>query len=101
MMLNYNNVLSSLTNYFEMSFSSQEIRKLVKYQLAKNPDWQIYRNSITGDDGMLPLYTTGGEYAYVMTQNTESIENAKTLINAVLEGQALQRSKDGTVTLAE
>jgi len=101
MMLSYNNVLSSLTNYFEMSFSSQEIRKLVKFQLSKDPDWQIFRNSITGGDGMLPLYTTGGEYAYVMTQDYDSIENAKTLINAVLEGQTLSKSKDGTVTVAE
>ena len=101
MMLNYNNVLSSLTNYFEMSFSSQEIRKLVKHQLSKNPDWHIYKNSLTGDDGMLPLYTVGGEYAYVMTQDAASIENAKTLINAVLEGKSLSKSSDGTVTVAE
>ena len=49
---------------------------------------------------MLPTYSTGGEYAYVMTQDTESIENAKTLINAVLEGQDLQTGDDGIVTVA-
>ena len=100
MLLNYNNVLSSLKNYFEMSFSSREVRRLVKMQLALNPDWKIFKNTVIGGDGMLPTYSTGGEYAYVMTQDTESIENAKTLINAVLEGQDLQTGDDGIVTVA-
>ncbi len=100
MILSYNKVLSSLRNYFEMSFSSRESRKLVKYQLAKDPDWKIFKNTVVGGDGMLPTYSTGGEYAYVMTQDPESIENAKTLINAVLEGKDLQTDEDGTVTVA-
>jgi LCP family protein required for cell wall assembly len=99
MILSYNKVLSSLRNYFEMSFSSREIRKLVKFQLAKDPDWKIFKNTIVGGDGSLPTYSTGGEYAYVMTQDTDSIENAKTLINAVLGGQNLQTDEDGTVTV--
>ena len=99
MILSYNKVLSSLRNYFEMSFSSREIRKLVKFQLAKDPDWKIFKNTIVGGDGSLPTYSTGGEYAYVMTQDAESIENAKTLINAVLDGQNLQTDEDGTVTV--
>lgn len=100
MILSYNKVLSSLRNYFEMSFSSRESRKLVKYQLAKDPDWKIFKNTVVGGDGMLPTYSTGGEYAYVMTQDPESIENAKTLINAVLEGKDLQTDEDGAVTVA-
>ena len=99
MILSYNKVLSNLTNYVEMSFSSREVRKLVKYQLAKNPDWKIFKNTVVGGDGMLPTYSTGGEYAYVMTQDAESIENAKSLINAVLEGKALQTDEDDVVTV--
>ena len=99
MILSYNKVLSSLRNYFEMSFSSREIRKLVKFQLAKDPDWKIFKNTIVGGDGSLPTYSTGGEYAYVMTQDAESIENAKTLINAVLEGKGLQADEDGVATV--
>ena len=100
MILSYNKVLTSLRNYFEMSFSSREIRKLVKFQLAKDPDWKIFKNTIIGGDGSLPTYSTGGAYAYVMTQDPESIENAKTLMNAVLEGQDLQTDEDGTVSVA-
>ena len=99
MMLDYNKVLSSLRNYFEMSFSSREIRKLVKFQLAKDPDWHIFKNTITGGDGMENTYSAG--YAYVMTQDAESIENAKTLINAVLEGKMLQKDDDKVTVKSE
>lgn len=98
MILDYNKVLTGLTNYVEMSFSSREIRKLVKFQLAKDPDWHIYKNTITGGDDTLNTYSAG--YAYVMSQDPESIENAKTLINAVLDGQMLQKDEDGNVTVA-
>jgi anionic cell wall polymer biosynthesis LytR-Cps2A-Psr (LCP) family protein len=100
MIFSYSKILSNLKDYFEMSFSSREIRKLVKFQLAKDPEWKIFKNSVVGGDGMLPTYSTGGEYAYVMTQDPASIENAKTLINAVLEGQDLQTDEDGMVTVA-
>ena len=68
-------------------------------QLAKDPDWKIFKNTVVGGDGMLPTYSSGGEYAYVMTQDYESIENAKTLINAVLDGQRLQTDENGSVTV--
>ena len=94
MMMSYNKVLSSLKDYFLMSFSSSEMRSLIKLQLAKNPDWKIYKNTIKGGDGSLPTYSTGSAYAYVMLQDEESIENAKTLINAVLEGKKLTKDKE-------
>ena len=56
--------------------------------------------TIVGGDGSLPTYSTGGAYAYVMTQDPESIENAKTLMNAVLEGQDLQTDEEGAVSVA-
>ena len=101
MLLSYNKILSNLKAYFEMSFSSKELRALVKYQLAKNPNWKIYRNTITGGDGSMILYSTGDAYAYVMTQDEESIGNAKTLIQAVMEGQELDKDEDGNVYVVQ
>ena len=100
MIFSYNRILTSLKDYFEMSFSSREIRSLAKMQLARFPDWKIYKNTIVGGDGLLPTYSTGGDYAYVMTQDAESIENAKTLINTVLEGGTLMTDEDGKVKVA-
>ena len=97
MVLSYNKIISNLRDYFKMSLSSSEMRAMIKLQLAKDPDWKIYKNSLVGGDGSLPTYTTGGAYAYVMTQDPESIENAKTLMNAVLNGDMLDKDDDGNV----
>ena len=95
MVLSYNKILSNLRDYFQMSFSSGELRSLVRLQLSKDPDWQIFRNTIRGGDGSMPTFSTGGAYAYVMTQDQTSIDNAKTLMNAVLEGRTLEKDDDG------
>ena len=99
MILHYNRILTSLKPYFEMSFSSKEIRKLAKMQLAKFPKWSIYKNTIVGGDDTLNTYTAG--YAYVMTQDPDSINNAKSLINAVMNGQALAKDDDGVAYIPE
>ena len=39
-------------------------------------------------------------YQDIIDEYAESIENAKNLMNAVLEGKALQTSEDGEVTVA-
>lgn len=101
MLLSYNKILTNLKDYFEMSFSSRELRALVKMQLAKNPNWQIYKNTIVGGNGSMTTYTTGDQYCYVMTQDPESIENAKTLINAVMTGQPLEKDDDGNVYVVQ
>ncbi len=96
-LLNYNKVLTEMRDYFRMSFSSGEIRRLIKHQLAHDPEWKIYKNTIIGGDDLMPTYTTGNARAYVMTQDEDSIENAKALINAVLDGKTLTEDEDGNV----
>lgn len=97
MVLSYNKILSNLRDYFQMSFSSAELRSLIKLQIGKNPDWKIYKNTIVGGNGSMPTYSTGNAYAYVMTQDEDSIENARTLIKAVLEGGILAKDDDNKV----
>ena len=97
MLLSYNKVLTEMRDYFRMSFSSGEIRRLIKHQLSHNPQWKIYKNTIIGGNDLMPTYTTGNARAYVMTQDEDSIENAKSLINAVLEGKTLSEDEDGNV----
>lgn len=97
MVLSYNKIISSLKDYFQMSVSSAEFRSLIKLQLGKNPDWKIYKNSLVGDNGSERTYSTGNAYAYVMLQDQESIDNAKALINAVMNGDTLDKDEDGNV----
>ena len=95
----YAKLLSSLNQNFEMNFSSAELRSLAKLQLAKNPEWKIYKNTITGGDGYEETYTAG--YAYVMTQDEESISNAQTLISAVMEGKILDKDDEDNIIIKE
>lgn len=97
MVLNYNKIISNLKDYFRMSISSSEFRSLIKLQLAFDPKWKIYKNTITGGDASLPTYSAG--YAYVMSQDPYSIENARTLIHAVMEGKKLTKDSEGNVTV--
>ena len=99
MLLSYNKVISSLKDYFQMSIDSKEFRSLVKMQIAKNPDWKIYKNALTGGDGSMGTYTTGGAAAYVMTQDQYSIDNARSLIKAVMNGDTLKKDDDGNVVI--
>lgn len=99
MLLSYNKVISNLKDYFQMSISSQEFRSLIKMQLARNPRWKIYKNALTGGDGSMGTYTTGYSAAYVMLQDQYSIDNARTLIRAVMNGDELKTDDDGIVTV--
>lgn len=95
--LNYNSILSSMNGNFEMSLSSREIRSLLKLQLAKNPKWKIFKNTLIGGGATMPTYSTGSTKCYVMTQDPTSIANAQELINAVLNGQKLTKDEDDNV----
>ena len=99
LLLNYSKILSSLKNYFKMSFNSSEIKSLIKYQIVKSPDWDIHKNTLIGGNATMPTYSTGSTPVYVMSQNQESIDNAKKLIQGVMNGDNLLKDKDGNLYL--
>lgn len=101
MLLGYNKILNKTKKYFEMSISSSEIRSLVKLQLAKNIKWNIQKNALTGGDGHMGTYSTGGTQVYVMTQDATCVANAQELIQAVLDGKKIDKDKDGNVYVVE
>ena len=49
----------------------------------------------------MATYTTGDERCYVMTQDAESINNAKSLMQAVMNGQELEKDEDGNVSVVQ
>ena len=95
MLLSYNKVLSSIDNFFIMSFSSREIRSLVKFQLAKGPKWNIVRNTLSGSGATKGTYTTGSQGVYVTEQDPTSVANAQALIQAVIDGKQLAEDENG------
>ena len=97
LLFDYTKILSGIEDYFEMSFSAKDIKSLIKFQLIKSPQWKIYKNTLIGGDAYIPTYSTGYTEVYVMSQNQESIEQAKTLINGVLNGDKLTKNEEGLV----
>lgn len=87
LLLSYTKILSALSDYIEMNMSSQEIRALVKIQIAKNIDWKIEKYTLSGHDSSSSTYSTGGTEVYVMAQDADSIATAKEKINAVLTAE--------------
>lgn len=100
-LLSYSKILNNLRNYFEMSFSSREIRSLMKLQLAKNPKWKIYKNTLYGQGASKTTYTGGSQPLYVTEQNATSIAYSSGLINAVLDGKTLKENEDKTISIVE
>ena len=84
-----------------MSFSSAEIRSLVKLQLAKNPKWKIYKNTLYGWGATKTTYTGGSQALYVTEQDADSVAQSQELINAVMDGKQLTKDEDGNVSVAE
>jgi len=99
LLLNYSKILSSLKKYFEMSLNSSEVKSLIKYQILKSPNWKIYKNTLIGGDLTIPTYSTGSIPVYVMSQNQESIDNAKKLINGIMNGDSISKDEDGNLRL--
>lgn len=83
-LLKYNNIITALSDYIEMNISSQEIRSLVKLQIAKSPNWKIEKITLKGHDSSTGTYSTGSTPCYVMAQDADSIAEAKQKINQIM-----------------
>ncbi len=100
MILQYNELLSSLRDYFKMSISAAEIQDLIKMQISDSPKWKIYKNSLTGKGELRETYTSPGARLYVMLQDEESVENARTLIKGVLNGGLVSEESAGKLKVS-
>lgn len=87
LLLSYTKILSALSDYIEMNMSSQEMRALVKLQIAKNIDWEIEKYTLEGHDSSSETYSTGSQKVYVMAQDEDSIAKAKANIQRVLNAE--------------
>ena len=64
--------------------SGDEIKALVRMQLADMSGWNIETQSIIGGIDTLPCYAIGNEYASVVTQDPDSVAQAREAIMNVM-----------------
>lgn len=84
---NYASIMDSMANTFSTTMSSQEISDLIKYQLNKNPKWQMEQYMVNGTGDTL-MCAELGDSAYVMVPDQNTVNTAKDKINAVMQGKS-------------
>ena len=83
----YQKVLDAVSTSFITSLTYEDISSLVQMQLRDNVHWNITSYSVSGEGGIEPCYSAGGEELWVMWPNATQINTAKGLIQQVLNGE--------------
>lgn len=81
---NYSEVLDGIAGTFQTDMTSDDIYTLVKRQLVDNTKYTIDSYSVTGNGDSCTTYSTPKTKVWVMQPNMDEVENAKKLINNVL-----------------
>lgn len=76
-LLNYQKILSSLTDASQTSMSSDNITTLINTQLNSMDKWTTRSISVTGTDSHNYTYSMGNMMLYVMEPDVSSINIAK------------------------
>lgn len=85
---NYQNLLSAVSDAFITNFTYNDIAALVKMQQKNMTGWNITSYTVYGSGGTDYTYSAGN--AYVMYPDYELVDNAKTMIQAVMNGEVPQ-----------
>ena len=84
-LVKYNSLLNSVSDSLITNIEQKSITKLIKKQIKNNSPWTIESFSVDGNDGMNTTYSTGNSKAYVMNPDKNSVEEAKKLLDSILE----------------
>lgn len=85
---NYSGIMDSLGGMFETSTPKNLIQNAVKIQLSNSTSWNIKSYAVTGKVGTA-MCAAAGQNLSVVFQDEESVNQAKTYINQVLNGETL------------
>ena len=89
---NYQSLLSAVSDAFITNMSYEDIAALVKMQQKNMTSWNITSYSVYGSGGI--DYTYSGGNAYVMYPDYDLVNNAKDMIQAVMNGEVPQAPED-------
>lgn len=82
---NYNSLLSSVKGKFITNIDDEDIMKLIKMQLKDNSKWNITSICVNGTDAYEYVYSYNKSKLYVMKPDYDTVKDAKTKINSVLD----------------
>lgn len=90
MLLHYTDVLAATEGNFETSVPYQLISSVVNDQLANGGSWNIVSYSVDGTGDRKVPYSMSTS-AYVMIPDQTTVDTAKALMQAVLNGETIQQ----------
>ena len=90
----YSSILKACKKYMQLNMTEQEIRKLVKYQLTKNPSWKIAKQNLTGYDDQTQVYSSGSYYVYVMSPDENALAKCVDKMIEIKDGKAPEEEKE-------
>ncbi len=82
----YNDLLNALEGKFVTNFGTENITKLVKFQMKDLPAWKIEKNTLIGSDSHQFTYSYKTLKSYVMEPDLQSVEEAKIKIKNIIRG---------------
>lgn len=84
MLLNFDEVMSEVSECVQTNMTTENIYSLIRTQLATGSGWDIQTYSVTGSNSNNTCYSMPNTSTYVMLPNYSDVEEAKTLMEAVL-----------------
>ena len=89
---NYPTILKNTKNTFQTNLTDKDITSLIKKELTNLGGWNVTSNVITGEGKLDYTYSYPTQKLYVMNINSESLNNAISLINKIINGDKLDSS---------
>lgn len=85
---NYSSILSGVEGSFETNIPYEEIALLIQSQLTRGGSWNVVSYSANGTGDTQKPYSMS-QKAYVMVPDQTTVDKAKTLMQAVRDGETI------------
>lgn len=89
-LVNYTSFMNALNGAFETNMSQSEISRLIQNQISNGTSWSFVQYSLDGT-GSTEMCAELGDAAYVMIPDESTVHTAKDKIEAVVNGDSVER----------
>ena len=94
LLLNYAGVMDSIAGCFQTNMSNSMIGGLVQHQIQSGKGWNIVSYQTNGSGSKKTCYSSRKKKTYVMIPNYDTVEQAQTMIQQVLDGEILSETTE-------